>query len=56
MHMLTSIKPIIDEPAKLPNRPDIIMNEVAIPRYFVGNKFTPTDIINEVPYMRWMNV
>lgn len=33
-----------EEPAKLPKRPDIIINEVAIPRYFVGNKFTPTAI------------
>lgn len=42
--MLASIKPIIDEPIKLPKRPDIIMNEVAMPRNLVGNKFTPTAI------------
>lgn len=42
--MLTSIRPITVLPAKLPRRPDIIINEVAIPRYFDGNKLTPTAI------------
>lgn len=42
--MLASIKPIIDDPVKLPKRPDIMINDVAMPRYFAGNKFTPTAI------------
>lgn len=41
-HMLSSIRPITVLPTKLPKRPDIIINDVAIPRYFDGNRFTPT--------------
>lgn len=40
--MSASIKPITDDPAKLPNLPAIIMNDVARPRYFEGNRLTPT--------------
>lgn len=29
-------------PAEPPSLPNIIINELAIPRYLVGNKFTPT--------------
>lgn len=34
----------MDEPAKLPERPAIIINDTAMPRYFEGNKLTPTAI------------
>lgn len=34
----------MDEPAKLPERPAIIINDTAMPRYFEGNRLTPTAI------------
>lgn len=42
--MPASNMPTIFEPEKPPIRPNININEVAIPRYFVGNRFTATAI------------
>lgn len=36
--------PTILEPEKPPMRPNINMNDVAMPRYFVGKRFTATAI------------